>query len=109
MRQFLTTSSGLVIGGVIGLASGVALGIFIAPSRDPAMPLRHEWYTMMVFSYGFWSMIGGAVVGGIVGAFPNRYVFACSTVGLLAGFACGIVLWHYDWVNWSRMNPNDPA
>ena len=66
MRVMQRVAGGLR-GGLIGLSAGaafgVALGVAIAPRRDPASPVRHEWYTMAVFSYAVWSAAGGAVVG----------------------------------------------
>lgn len=80
-------------GGIAGVAFGVAIGFLLAPTREPGQPLRHEWYMMAIMSYAFWSAVGGAILGSILGAFPKPKTFWVALVGMVIGGMLGYLVW----------------
>ncbi|MDR3620984.1 MAG: hypothetical protein P4L85_16650 [Paludisphaera borealis] len=61
--------AGCVLGGVLGWAAALVIGVIDAPVVDPADPLEYEWYTpVALIVLPFCASIIGAILGALVGA-----------------------------------------
>lgn len=91
--RIVDTLLGAISGACLGLFFGIALGQLLAPTIDPKQKLAHEWYIMAILTYMFVSTVGGAMLGGVVGAACSRRMVVAEIIGLLAGLTCGCLFW----------------
>jgi hypothetical protein len=95
---------GAVYGAAAGGGAGCLLGVLLAPAVVSGQPLVHEWYTLMVFAYMIWAAIGGAVVGGLIGAAPHRETVRGAALGRLIGTCGGAFYWAGGMEPWAQKN-----
>ncbi|MBI3821756.1 MAG: hypothetical protein HY289_03645 [Planctomycetes bacterium] len=93
MARFSAMILGSMLGALGGGAFGVLLGYLLAPEVDPTRPIAHEWYTLTVFAYVFWSACGGAILGMVVGSLPTVHLMSGAAAGLAVGLIAGTVAW----------------
>jgi hypothetical protein len=87
---------GSVVGGVLGFAVALGIGIMDAPVVNPADPLAHEWYTPVALIF---LPCLGACVGALMGLFfvqvgqgVGKRATTWGFCGLFLGLAAGLVI-----------------